>query len=291
MADAERPRPTEPPDRVWLPLLTLITHQALDEDYQQAAERKAAGAPRPPAGRPARVAAVVIGVFGLLVATAFAQTSRNADVDSASRETLIARIDAATDRRARQEERVAELRERVNALDSTIGTLTDQEQSTAVEERRLQVGTGFIAVTGEGLRITITQPPDADENEEVQDRDLRLATNGLFEAGAEAVSVNGQRMTSTTAIRTSGAAIEVNSIVVVPPYEIEAIGDLRTLPARYAESTTGQQLVATAELYGFEVDVQNVDDLRLPAAPPSQKVLRSVIAPGRPPRIEEGGTS
>ena len=64
---------------------TRITEQSLDEDYQQVAARKAArgGGPTPP-GRPRLGAAAVGGrVFGVLVATAAVQTSRNADVDDA----------------------------------------------------------------------------------------------------------------------------------------------------------------------------------------------------------------
>ncbi len=54
-------------ERVRMPLLTLITQQSLDEDYLHAAERRRAGAPRPPEGRQVRTAAVVVLVFGVLV--------------------------------------------------------------------------------------------------------------------------------------------------------------------------------------------------------------------------------
>ncbi|MFB9312192.1 DUF881 domain-containing protein [Nocardioides plantarum] len=263
------------PDRVRMPLLTLITQQSLDEDYQHAADRRTAGAPLPPRGRQLRVATVVVMVFGVLAATAFVQTNRNADVDSASRATLIDRIESASDQRALLEKRVAAYRTRVAQLERGVRRLTDQQQALALTERRLQVGTGFIAVRGEGVRVTVTQAPDADDAQEVKDLDLRLLVNGLFEAGAEAVAVNGQRMSSTTAIRTSGVAIAVNFVGVAPPYVVEAIGDTRTLAARFADSTTGQVFASNAASYGFTYDVDNVDDLRLPAAPASRQVLRS----------------
>ena len=267
--------PAPVPDRVRMPLLTLITQQSLDEDYQHAADRRTAGAPRPPRGRQVRVATVVVMVFGVLAATAFVQTNRNADVTSASRATLIDRIESASDRRALLEKRVAAARKRDAQLERGVRRLTDQQQALAVTERRLQVGTGFIAVRGEGVRVTVTQAPDADDAQEVKDLDLRLLVNGLFEAGAEAVTVNGQRMTATTAIRTSGLAIYVNGVGVAPPYVVEAIGDTRTLAARFADSTTGQVFASNAASYGFSYDVDNVDDLRLPAARSSRLVLRS----------------
>lgn len=280
------------PDRVRLPLLTLITQQSLDEDYQRAAERRVAGAPRPPAGRPVRVAAVVVGVFGALVATAFVQTSENADADSANRNALIARVEAATDRRARQEQRAARLRDRVAGLERVNLGLVDDDQVLALEARRLQVRTGFVAVRGEGIRVTVTQRPDADENQEVKDRDLRLLVNGLFAAGAEAVAVNGQRMSATTGIRTSGDAIRINDVGVAPPYVVEAVGDTRTLAARFAASTTGQQLASLGQYYDFEVDVDdNVADLRLPAAPSSKAVLGWAGELSEGPRREDGEDS
>jgi uncharacterized protein YlxW (UPF0749 family) len=283
------PSDASTPDRVRLPLLTLITQQSLDEDYQRAAERRVAGAPRPPAGRPVRVAAVVVGVFGALVATAFVQTSENADADSANRNALIARVEAATERRARQEQRATRLRDRVAALERANLGLVDDEQVEALEARRLQVRTGFVAVRGEGVRVTVTQRPDADENQQVKDRDLRLVVNGLFAAGAEAVAVNGQRMSATTGIRTSGQAIRVNDIGIAPPYVVEAIGDTRTLAARFAASTTGQEIASLGQFYDFEVDVDdNVADLRLPAAPPSKAGLGSARELAEGPRPEDG---
>ncbi len=258
-----------------MPLLTLITQQSLDEDYQHAADRKVAGAPRPPPGRPARVAAVVVLVFGILVATAFVQTNRNADVASASRATLIDRIEGASDRRARQEERVVALRDRVAQLERGVRRATDQQQTDAGTLLRLEVGAGFVPVRGEGYRVTVTPAPDADETSEIHDQDLRLLVNGLFAAGAEAVAVNGQRMSSTTAIRTSGDAIGVNFVGIAPPYVVEAIGDTRTLAARFVDTSTGQSFASNAGFYGFTYDVVKVDDLRLPAAPAARGVLRS----------------
>ncbi|CAN5519298.1 hypothetical protein BH11ACT8_BH11ACT8_20170 [soil metagenome] len=115
----------ELPARVRMPLLTLITQQSLDEDYLLAAEQRAAGGPRPPRGRPQRTAAVVVAVFGVLVATAFVQTSQNADVNDASRASLIRRIDTQRDRLARQQQRVANLRDRNAGLERNVGKLAD----------------------------------------------------------------------------------------------------------------------------------------------------------------------
>jgi uncharacterized protein YlxW (UPF0749 family) len=291
MAETGSPAPPSPsvPDRVRMPLLTLITQQSLDEDYEHAAQRRAAGAPRAPLGRPPRVAAVVVMVFGILVATAFVQTTRNADVDSASRATLIDRVEAGRERRAGQEDRLVTRRSQVSQLERAGSRLTDQQQSEAVTLRRLQVRTGFIPVTGEGVRVTVAQRPDANADAEITDEDLRLLTNGLFAAGAEAIAVNGQRITATTAIRTSGRAVEVNFIGIAPPFTVEAIGDTLTLGARWAETTTGQNFASNSQLYDFVFTVDNVDDLSLPAAPASRQLLRSATVPTEKDKTTEKG--
>lgn len=283
MSDTET-RPSGPRDgspdaaaaaRTRMPLLTLITQQSLDEDYLLAAEKRAAGAPRPPRGRPQRTAAVVVAVFGLLVSTAFVQTSRNADVNDASRASLIRRVEGRRDRLANQQNRLANLRERNATLETNLSKLVDSYQSTLVTDRRLRATAGFAAVVGEGMRITVTDRPDADPNQQVHDADLQLLVNGLWEAGAEAVAVNNQRVSTRTAVRKSGAAIRVNDVGIASPYVVEAIGDRLTLSAKLFDTTTGLGFAGVAEVYGFTYDVQNVDQLRLPSAPPGGLSLRS----------------
>lgn len=274
------------PERVHLPLLSLITQQSLDEDYLVAAERRAAGAPRGPRGRPQRVAALVIAAFGVLVATAFVQTSQNADVDSESRNTLISRLEAEGDLLATQQEQVAELRLLNADLELALGELTDAEQEALVSNRRLQIRTGFVRVTGEGVLVTITDRPDADPVQLVQDADLRLLVNGLWEAGAEAISVNSQRLTGRSAIDTSGQAIEVNSRGISGPYVVEAIGDTRTLSARLFDTTSGLAFAGNAEAYGFTYSVDNVPDLSLSAGPSQLLTLRSASTDKNDPELE-----
>src|SRR5262245_55582807 len=109
LAAERRPVPAVPPpdagqadlpDQVTMPLLDRIVRESLDEDYQVVAARKsraARGGPSahpPPTGRPRRVAAVMMAVFGVLVAIAAVQTSRNAPEESANRASLVEQIQA-----------------------------------------------------------------------------------------------------------------------------------------------------------------------------------------------------
>jgi uncharacterized protein YlxW (UPF0749 family) len=266
------------PARVTMPLLTLITQQSLDEDYQQAAERRQAGLAGPRAGRPWVTAAVVVAVFGLLVSTAAVQTSRNADVNDAGRATLIQRIENQRDRVSRQQDRIARLRARNGAVGDRLTSLTASVEAVEARLGRLQVTTGFVPVEGQGVRVTVDDADTGDPNGIVRDNDLALLVNGLWSAGAEAISVNGQRITAMTSIRTSGRAIEVNSVGIAPPYTVLAIGDRSSLQADFFETMSGLAFDGLTRRYGMAFEMDNEDELSLPAASSQLLRLRSVRA-------------
>ncbi|MCW2795258.1 DUF881 domain-containing protein [Nocardioides sp.] len=268
----------ELPQRVTMPLLTLITQQALDEDYLHVAERRAMAAPGPPRGRPRRTAAVMVAVFGVLVATAAIQTSRNHGVDQASRTTLVTRINDERGSVSKLQDKIARLRDRISALQAQSDQLSTTEQAAVSRLRRLQVRTGFVAVHGEGIRITIDDAPDGDPDGKVRDEDLAKVANGLWEAGAEAVSINGQRLTAVSAIRNSSLAIQVNTFPLTPPYTVLAIGDTRTLQANFLDSDGGQLFSDVVSQVNLGFDMENVDALSLPAAPAKLLRLTSVQA-------------
>jgi uncharacterized protein YlxW (UPF0749 family) len=106
----------------------------------------------------------------------------------------------------------------------------------------------------------------------VRDRDLRPLVDGLWNAGAEAIAINGQRLTARSPIRNSGVAIHVNFRPLSPPYVILAIGDRASLQADLMETTSGLTFRDTAAHFGFPWTMDNEDRLSLPAAP--QRLLR-----------------
>lgn len=278
MAD---PRVPLPP-RVTTPLLTLITQQSLDEDYLHVAEQRAAGHGSPPTAQPQVRAAIVLALFGLIVMTAVIQTSRNADTDQAGRASLIGRItEERADVRALQN-RIGRLTAATTAAEESLAAVTASTVSSQTRLRRLQIRTGFLAVTGPGIRIIVTDPPSGEEA--VRDTDLRRLVNGLWQAGAEAIAVNGQRLTVLTAIRNSGPVVNVNYQPLRAPYVVTAIGDPRTLQADLLDSPDGAEFIGLTDQYDFGFDVQNVDDddLTLPAAPQRQLRSARIIAPTRP---------
>jgi uncharacterized protein YlxW (UPF0749 family) len=277
MPDDAGPRAPQLPDRVTMPLLTLITQQSLDEDYLHAAERRAAGPVPADTRRPAhRTAAVVIAVFGVLVTTAAVQTSRNASVDDAGRATLISQITARRTSVSKMQDQIVRRREHNLDLDTQLSQLIGTEQATAARLRRIEVRTGYVAVTGPGVRIVVDDAPDGDATQMVRDEDLAMLVDGLWNAGAEAISINGQRLTVLSAIRNVNVAIHINSRPVNPPYVVLAIGDPRSLQADLFDTTHGLRFADLASRLGFVFDIENESSLSLPAA--RTRLLRYVRA-------------
>lgn len=98
------------------------------------------------------------------------------------------------------------------------------------ELERIKIFSGLATVEGKGLVITIEDHVFENEQEHsslstIFDDDLRYIVNELFGAGAEAISINGMRMTPTTSIRNVGENIQVDTKVIKLPYVIKVIGE------------------------------------------------------------------
>lgn len=264
----QRPeRPAQPlPEHVTTPLLSRITQGALDSDYAEVARRRAGGAGGPEPARNRLVAVAAIAVFGVLIGIAAVQNTRNEAVDDAGRATLISRIEqersALEDRQARLADLTRENRRLAEGLTGLATTRSRAEAAVA----RLGAVTGYGRVSGEGVRILVDDNPIGDEVQLVADSDLAMLADGLWEAGAEAIAINDQRLTPLGAIRNSGRAIHVNTIPLSPPYVVRAIGDVRTLQADLLNTTHGAEFFSLADQLGFVYSVDNVGEMELPAA-------------------------
>lgn len=143
--------------------------------------------------------------------------------------------------------------------------------TSAEDSRRLrdvQMWAGTTAVAGPGLEVRLSdskrEAESADDRESlsVQDVDLQLVVNALWEAGAEAVAVNGHRLVATSPIRAAGETITVNFRPLVPPYRIDAIGADRR---RFERSEVAQRFEQWMEDYGLGFSVKNRSKLEVPA--------------------------
>ncbi len=273
MSDPKQPLP----GHVTTPLLSLITARSMDEDYAHVAAQRADLAQDVDNGRrwASLSTLLVIASFGALIAIAASQSTRDAQTNELGREALIDRI------QARRTE-VVELQGQINNLkmdnQAAVGhAVALQTQADNLDEviERVAVPAGFVAVRGEGIRITVDSSPQADTSDEVRDEDLATLVDGLWHAGAEAIAINDERLNAAGGIRNTGRAIHVNGRPVNAPYQVSAIGNSGTLEARLLASSQGQVWFTLVDGLDFRYSVQKIDDLRLPSAP--IPVLRDVI--------------
>jgi uncharacterized protein YlxW (UPF0749 family) len=263
------------PDHVTTPLLTLLTTRSMDEDYAHvAASRRNSGGPAPSRRRTGWPTVAVVGLFGLLVGVSAVQTSRDAEVDELGRTALLSRIRSQQDEVSALQTRRADLIRNTQDASARRTALIENQDKRGSLVRRLEVPTGFAAVRGEGIRITLDNRPNVDPNDEIRDEDLAILVDGLWEAGAEAIAINDERLNLLGAIRNTSRAIFVNGRPVQAPYVVSAIGDKATLQARLLESSQGQLFMTLAEGLGFLYAVDNAEDLLLPAA--TLRPLRNV---------------
>ena len=128
----------------------------------------------------------------------------------------------------------------------------------------LSIIAGSTDLIGEGIVITLTDGEQVstsiDSNALVHDSDILTVVNELQAAGAEAISVNGQRIISTSAIRCVGPAIQVNYQKVASPFTIKAIGN-----SQYLESAMNIKngIVDTLEEYGLNITVERSKEVKI----------------------------
>ncbi|WP_144008544.1 DUF881 domain-containing protein [Enemella evansiae] len=254
-------------------LLNQILRQPVDPDYAIVADRERRRAESPtdaaPKHRPhLRLAAVAV-VIGTLFSLAAVQTFRSRPVATAERAQLITRIKTEDQRQEDLRNRLVELRAGNDQLRRTAlaGDTQARQLQTQVDE--LAPIAGDAPVKGPGVTVIVDDAPVTREDRlnRVLDRDLQQLANGLWSAGAEAVAINGHRLTTRTAIRSAGDAITVDYRSLTRPYRVEAIGDPRRLPAAFAESQGGRLWTSLQQNYQLRFEVSQAKELTLAADP------------------------
>ena len=247
-------------------LLDYITSHSMDEDYAHVAQRERARdeSQQPRAGL---AALVILVLFGLLVATAAVQHSRTATVSESGRSEIITQIKARGAQVDSRRTRIVEMRDEIATLETQFLETTTQGRALSSQLSRLGVRTGSAAVTGPGVRTVVDDAPDAiSAQQQVLDKDLQKLVNALWESGAEAIAINGQRLTNLTAIRHAGSAITVNFRSLSRPYVVSAIGNPDAIPARFVETQDGSAWLDLEAAYGLQFDMTTEESLKLPAA-------------------------
>ncbi|WP_277436869.1 DUF881 domain-containing protein [Streptomyces sp. SPB162] len=278
--DGSSPSPNAPPRRpdASMSLLTNVMDHSLDDGYAEAAERRGVvGSSRLPTTLRAKLGLAVGLVLAALVVTlGAAQANVAAPTVALERQKLIERIQSGTSDADGLQKNVDRLRDEVDAKQrAALGDTGGG--STAL----VALEAGATPVKGPGVKLVVDDAKEAStgngggpresngfsDTGRVRDRDMQRVVNGLWASGAEAISVNGQRLTALSAIRAAGDAILVDNKPLAPPYTVLAIGDGQRLATAFQESADGQYLHVLQESYGIRTSISAQDEVRLPAAP------------------------
>lgn len=184
--------------------------------------------------------------------------------------------------------RIVELRTRIGDLEAQgpgsaalVKQLNDQLESA-------RIAGGLIPLQGPGVVFRLEDspqpvPPGADASDAlVNARDVRTLIEELWLAGAEAIAVNGERVTTTTAVIDIGGSILVNSAYLAPPYQVAAIGP-QGLYDRLKGSVSFVEFVrARVEGFGIRLTFAELDAVDVPAFAGTVNVryARPVESPG-----------
>lgn len=203
---------------------------------------------------------VVIGLFALLVTMAVVQTRNDRPATERERESLISNVDARKKLVASREKTAANLRASVDKLRAS-------SNRTDPAFERLRLTTGDRAARGPGITLTAT-PTGGDDprsTNQITDNDLQILVNGLWYAGAEAISLNGRRIGTMSAIRSAGSGITVNYDPIGPPYVIVALGNDDTLESRFNDNPSGRYWLARVQSLRVRNEVTSSSQLAVPA--------------------------
>ena len=252
-------------------LLIDLSRDSLDPGYREAAERHRS-APPTHDERVRTRALLALGVLActILVVVAAVQAHVSAPAAAKSRSLLRAEVDRQSASVTALEHQIAALRAATAALrDSTLRS-SDRGAALSRELAAEELALGTIAVAGPGLRVTVSNPAASGGSSaapnQLIDRDLQDVVNALWSAGAEAIAVNGQRLSAQSAIRQAGDAILVDFKPVASPYVVDALGDPIAIETVFATSPVAARLRSYVQLYGFGFAYHRNPHLTLPAA-------------------------
>ncbi|MGL5249379.1 MAG: DUF881 domain-containing protein [Brooklawnia sp.] len=216
-----------------------------------------------------RLSTLFVGMLAGVLIGATAITAQGSDLRP-DRTSDVAQLVAEAEARNQElSQRAADLRaetDRLTAAQGAAPASSDPGQELASRTA------GLAAVKGPAVRVTLTDAPVdvtppgvSGDLLVVHEQDIQNVVNALWTAGAEAMTIQGQRVVSTTAVKCVGNTVVLHGTAYAPPYVITAIGDPASLEAGLASDTDVQIYRQYAQAYQLGYEQQRVDQTTMPA--------------------------
>jgi len=233
--------------------------------------------------RQSATVACVLAASGLL----FTASAQLADTkDGRDPQDLAELVTTESDRVAGLTDRMNELEAEIDDLGKQVGTDLPTRSADLVADE--SVVTGAAPVSGPGLRVALDDAPASSQSITgarpddlvVHQQDVQHVINALWAGGAEAMTLQGERVTATSAFRCSGNILLLHGKVFSPPYVIEAVGD----PGQLRASLDTDPGVAIYQQYVDWValgwSVKDAGTLELPAYTGSSEMKFATVPAG-----------
>jgi uncharacterized protein YlxW (UPF0749 family) len=215
---------------------------------------------------------VVILLSGTLFAVS-ASNSEGTDLRPGRYNDLASLVSNESEEVEALKQRVADLNEEVNELTEGLGDRDVRRIQTEIKKMRDPAG--LVPRRGEGVRVMLSDaPPEVIESSTrdinllvVHQQDIQAVVNAMWKGGATAVTIQGQRIVTTTGIKCEGNAVQLQGVPYSQPYVIEAVGEQDDL----LESIQNDRYVSVyrsqAEISDIAVgwSLEREDDLTAPA--------------------------
>lgn len=165
-----------------------------------------------------------------------------------------------------QDAQVAQLQRQIGAVTRLAGLSDSAVAAVQSRSAPLLAPGGLTALHGPGLVVILDDAPDSAANAGVDPNqlvvhqsDLQAVVNALWAGGAEAMSIAGQRVIATSAVRCVGNTLLLNGEVFSPPFRVAAIGPARTMSAALDASRGVGYFEQAASYYGLRYTVETTD--------------------------------
>ncbi|MEI4279881.1 DUF881 domain-containing protein [Klenkia terrae] len=217
---------------------------------------------------------VVALAAGLLFATS-GQTARGTDLragDVTELSQLIRQLQRDNDG---QQVVLNDLQDRVQALTAAEAGSNGEVAEAAAQGAAQEASAGFTAMSGPGLEITLDDAPESADGTlprgatpdalVIHQSDVQGVVNALWAAGADGVTIMGQRLIATSAVRCVGNVLLLQGRTYSPPFVVTAVGDADAMRERLGQSYEVSLLQQAVDRFGLTYRVEDSSQVDLPA--------------------------
>ena len=236
--------------------------------------------------------ALVFAIVGFLLASQLRSVWVNTQAaasDTSRLETLQELYNQELDKSDALQKQLKQTQEELSLYRQQTADGSTRGEALKAELDKLEITAGLVEVTGPGVSVVMSDSAAVNATGEeadyiIHDSDLLSVINELRSAGAEAISLNGERLLATSEIRCTGAVVTVNGRRYAAPYVIFAIVDPATL---YNALTMRNGVVDILGQWKISVQVNTSTQLTIPKYQGAVEYRYAKPAESLPPQ-EEG---